>query len=186
MEKLEPIARWTDGQDIYRVETVSGDDYYVVDGWDGEKWSDCCKVSDDLNKIVCRDVILSPVYRFQAEDIDLTKVDEGSDDWVHAHELVDFELGRKKFPIQYRYCFDFVIPSLDDDDVLDNSFVCPDVEHAIQCLYKYACRRMKRKPGDIKVEDVEILCMSISETYDEDNRCIGRDRVILPDDYPIM
>ena len=184
MKKLEPIAHWADGQDIYQVRDGW---YMVMDGWDGEKWTDCWRVSpDDLRKTIACDFVAAPIYRFEDEDIDLDKLEEGSDAWAFAHELVDFELGFKTFPIQHRYYFEFVLSSLDDDEILERSFICPDEERAIQKLYDYARHLLRRKPGDIAPDDVKILLMSVSGTYDADKKCIDLDRVILADDYSIM
>lgn len=187
MKELEPIARWTDGQDIYRIETFADTRCYVMNGWDGEMWTDCLEVSpDDLHKIIRHDIVLCPVYRFEAENIDLSKVEEGSDAWDRAHELVDLNLRVKEWPITHSYYFTFTIPSIDEDEIRDKSFRCPDEERAIQSLYAYACHLMGHKRGDIEPKDVEILSMSVSGTYDAKGACIDFERVILADDYPIM
>ena len=90
MKELEPIARWWNGdQDIYQVNGRC----YVVDGWNGEQWISCWEVApDDLHDIISRDIVIRPVYRFEAEGIDLDKVEENSDAWDHAVELVDLDI----------------------------------------------------------------------------------------------
>ena len=90
MKELEPIARWWNGdQDIYQVNGRC----YVVDGWNGEQWNACWEVApDDLHDIISQDIVIRPVYRFEAEDIDLGKVEENSDAWDHAVELVDLDI----------------------------------------------------------------------------------------------
>lgn len=90
MKKLEPIAYWWNGgQDIYQVNSRC----YVLNGWNGEWWLSCWEVApDDLYEIIGSDIQIRPIYRYEAEDIDLDKIDEESDDWDHAVELVDLDI----------------------------------------------------------------------------------------------
>lgn len=90
MKKLEPIAYWWNGgQDIYQVNSHC----YVLNGWNGEWWLSCWEVApDDLYEIIGSDIQIRPIYRYEAEDIDLDKIDEESDDWDHAVELVDLDI----------------------------------------------------------------------------------------------
>ena len=36
-------------------------------------------------------LVFKPVYRFEVEDIDLDQIEENSDEWFKAVEVVDFE-----------------------------------------------------------------------------------------------
>lgn len=97
-----PVDRFDDGR-AYQVGTwwndrdiqlwKIGPDVYALDGWNGEAYLHCWKCTGKgLMDASEQEYEIRPVYRFEAEGIDLDNLEEGSNEWDHACEIVDFNI----------------------------------------------------------------------------------------------
>lgn len=98
MKAVESVGFWWNDQavDVYKINGK----FIAVSGWNGEEWLDCWQVSECVNgrfyKIVPGgDCSVRPIYRFQAENIDLDSIEENSGEWDCALEIVDFDASSK-------------------------------------------------------------------------------------------
>lgn len=70
-----------------------GDHVYALSGWNGEAYLHCWRCSGQaLTDASTEEYVIRPVYRFDAENIDLDTLNEGSDEWDRACEIVDYIL----------------------------------------------------------------------------------------------
>lgn len=93
MEKKMPELipeRYFEGVYYYKISSIK-DKYLAIceKYWNGEKY-DAWLVDKKL--FYLNDVRARPIYRWEAEDIDFLNLEEGSDEYDVAMELVDFEL----------------------------------------------------------------------------------------------
>lgn len=79
---------------IELVEVDSG--IYALSEWNGEKFINCWKCIDELT--VDPDepgrFVATPVYRFQVEEIDLDSLEENSEEWESAVEIINYDISR--------------------------------------------------------------------------------------------
>lgn len=61
-----------------------------LSGWNGEQWNDCWKIDADGNAIGAS-FEARPIYRYDAESIDLSALEENSPEWDRAVEIVDIK-----------------------------------------------------------------------------------------------
>ena len=74
--------------------------YYCLDGWNGECYYDCCEIEKpfytgyghNIVPVNAETLTFTPIHRYQAEDIDLDMINESSDDWDNAVEVVDYDI----------------------------------------------------------------------------------------------
>lgn len=89
----EPVGYWWNDSRI-EVFEIDGK-YYAAAGWNGEKYEDSFEVTRRVGNTffdAAADCVLAPVYRFEAEDIDLDRIEEGTDEWDSAVEIVDYHV----------------------------------------------------------------------------------------------
>lgn len=66
--------------------------------WNGEEWHRCWKCKDGYNGKYweladdTRDYSVRPIYRFQEENPDLAKIEENSQEWERACEIVGYDV----------------------------------------------------------------------------------------------
>lgn len=88
---MKIVGTWLFDKSIELVELQG--EVYALAGWDGEKYGACWKCTgpgymyDAPGRYT-----LTPVYRFEAEHIDLSQLEEGSAEWEHAIRLVNYEV----------------------------------------------------------------------------------------------
>ena len=82
------VDTWWNGCDI-DIASIDGE-LFALHGWNGEKWTDCWKCIDRYTAAGDCRYEVRPVYRFEAEDIELDTLEEGSDEWDRAIEIVDY------------------------------------------------------------------------------------------------
>ena len=87
--KLYP-HHWHGWPDIHIVE-IDGV-LYALSGWNGEKYTDCWECLDQCTPVEGSSYTLTPVYRFEVENIDLDTIEENSDEWDKAIEIVDYRV----------------------------------------------------------------------------------------------
>lgn len=80
---------WNGGQEIVKMDNG---ELYALDGWNGERWLHCWQCADRYEYIGDEEYEIRPVYRFQAEKIDLDALEEGGPEEERALEVVDYEL----------------------------------------------------------------------------------------------
>lgn len=74
--------------------------YYCLDGWNGEKYTNCWECEKPFSicgKYVAEpkdneEYTFTPIYKFQIENIDLDTLEENSDEWLNAIEIIDFDI----------------------------------------------------------------------------------------------
>lgn len=71
--------------------------YYAASGWNGEEYLDSWECADFKYDTGCgvkpgTDCTLRPVYAFQADGIDLDSLDESSQEFEDAIQIVDFDI----------------------------------------------------------------------------------------------
>ena len=88
----ENCGRWWSDNDI---ELIKKDGHiYALDGWNGEKYLSCweCGGAYNMDAISESDISIKPIYRYDIENINLNVVDENSDEWEYACEIVDYQV----------------------------------------------------------------------------------------------
>lgn len=71
--------------------------YYAADGWNGEEYLDSWECEDfkyntGYGVKPGTDCTLRPIYAFQANGIDLDSLDESSQEFEDAIQIVDFDI----------------------------------------------------------------------------------------------
>lgn len=91
---MKHVGFWT-GDPIKMME-IDGD-IYALSGWNGEKFLDCWKCLDEwtVDPNEPGRFVATPVYRFQEEGIDLETLEENSEEWQNAVEIVDYDISRR-------------------------------------------------------------------------------------------
>lgn len=90
---IEPIGVWHSDRNIDLIELNGA--VFALYGWNGEKYTDCWKCSGEYNMTASKEsYTLTPVYRYQAAQVDISLIDEDSDTWEKAVEVVDYEISR--------------------------------------------------------------------------------------------
>ena len=88
---MKKIGNWWAENSIEIYELNDGRRVAMND-WNGEEYSDCWETCGENDMKVKKDgLVFKPVYRFEVEDIDLDQIEENSDEWFKAVEVVDFE-----------------------------------------------------------------------------------------------
>lgn len=85
---MERIGNWNNDSRVGLYDMGDGRIIAVTD-WNGEMWSECWEVYPDGSTGPSFEA--RPVYRFQAENIDLSALEENSKEWDRAVEIVDIE-----------------------------------------------------------------------------------------------
>ena len=89
----EPVGYWWNDSRINVYEV--GGKYYAASGWNGEKYEDSFEVTRRIGNEffdAAGDCVLSPIYRFEAENLDLDSIEEGTEEWDAAVEIVDYHV----------------------------------------------------------------------------------------------
>ena len=91
---MKHVGFWT-GDPIKMME-IDGD-IYALSGWNGEKVLDCWTCLDEwtVDPNEPGRFVATPVYRFQEEGIDLETLEENSEEWQNAVEIVDYDISRR-------------------------------------------------------------------------------------------
>lgn len=88
---MKRLGKWWNSNSVEIVEMEDGR-HIALDGWNGEQYTDCWQVGGENDMDIVKDgMTFKPVYRFQAEELDLDSIEEDSDEWDRAMEVVDFE-----------------------------------------------------------------------------------------------
>ena len=85
---MKYIDKWWSDQNIDLVEV--NDTIYALNGWNGEKYTDCWKCIDKFTAADDKTYTLTPVYRFERDNIDIAILEENSPEWCAAFDIVDF------------------------------------------------------------------------------------------------
>lgn len=86
---MAPEAYWSHGIPIYRI----GGCFYALNQWNGDEWGKCWKVKDAYTLSDDRkNYIVKPVYRFEAEEIDMEQIEENTEGWERAVEIVEMRV----------------------------------------------------------------------------------------------
>lgn len=87
---MEKIRTWWNNGNIWIVQLDSGE-IFALNGWNGEAFTGCWRCLDSSTPSPDgREYTLRPVYRYQAEGIDLDGLGENSPEWDAATEIVDY------------------------------------------------------------------------------------------------
>lgn len=87
---MKKIGEWWAQKSIEIYELNDGR-RVAMDGWNGEVYGDCWEVGGEYDTKVKKDgLVFKPVHRFEVENIDLDEIEENSDEWENALEIVDF------------------------------------------------------------------------------------------------
>lgn len=89
----EAVGYWWNDSRI-KVFEIDGR-YYAAYGWNGEKYVDSFEVTRRVGNTffdAAADCVLAPIYRFEAEGIDFDSIEEGTDEWDAANEIVDYHV----------------------------------------------------------------------------------------------
>lgn len=87
---MKKIGNWWAKKSIEIYELDDGR-RVAMDGWNGEVYGDCWEVGGEQDMDVKQDgLVFKPVHRFEVENIDLDEIEENSDEWENALEIVDF------------------------------------------------------------------------------------------------
>lgn len=74
--------------------------FYCLSGWNGERYFDCWECDKPFwfngkysaNQKSNEKYTFTPIYNYQIENIDLETIEENSDEWLNAVEIVDFDI----------------------------------------------------------------------------------------------
>lgn len=85
-------VRGTSDTDVWEIDGEP----YAVGGFNGEKYMRCWKLkyrdgSGFPASSDSPDLVLRPIYRFEQENIDISEIEENSQEWDMANEIVDFD-----------------------------------------------------------------------------------------------
>lgn len=88
---MKHVGFWT-GDAIKMMEIDGG--IYALSGWNGEKFLTCWKCRDSwtVDPNEPGRFVATPVYRFQVEGINLDELEENSEEWENAVEIVDYDI----------------------------------------------------------------------------------------------
>ena len=91
LPELEPIGTWWNDNDI-PLYTINGE-VYALSGWNGTIYTDCwhCLGPNHIDADKARYTI-RPVYRHEVEKINICDLEEGSDAWEDAIQVVAFDV----------------------------------------------------------------------------------------------
>lgn len=68
---------------------------YALNGWNGEKYTSCFTVDENsIGNETPDEYTLEPIYRFQEENIDISNLKEGIDEYDKAIEIVDYTISK--------------------------------------------------------------------------------------------
>lgn len=92
---MKHVGYWERGKWEPIIEMVEVDGgVYALYGWNGEEYTDCWKCVDEwtVDPEEPGKFYAKPICRFQAEGIELDSLEEGSDEWEDACEIVDYDI----------------------------------------------------------------------------------------------
>lgn len=91
--KIRHIGFFWRDQSIELVE-INGT-VYALNGWNGEEYTDGWVCYPPYFTEASEDsYTLRPVYRFEDEVIDLGSIEEGSEKWEYAVQIVDYKVSK--------------------------------------------------------------------------------------------
>lgn len=93
---MKYVGLWWNGKyETIELYEIDGE-IYALYGWNGEEYVSCWKCIDEYNADQNDDseYCIRPIYKFQEENIDLDTLEENSDEWYDATEIVDFNVYR--------------------------------------------------------------------------------------------
>lgn len=72
----------------------NGKRFFILDGWNGEVYCKCTECLDSKGfdlKNPEEEYVFKPVYKFEIENINLDEIEENSEQWCKATEIIGFE-----------------------------------------------------------------------------------------------
>lgn len=89
----EECGRYCSNPDVELIRLSNGN-VYALYGWNGERFLHCWQVdSKFMIDVIKTDITLVPIYRYQLiDDFDFEKIEENSEEWYLATEIVDYEI----------------------------------------------------------------------------------------------
>lgn len=96
---MKHAGLWEGGKWDPIIELVEVDgSVFALDGWNGEKYTNCWKCVDEwtVDPEQPGRFATKPIYRFQVDEIDLDGLEENSEEWENAVEIVDYDVGEKE------------------------------------------------------------------------------------------
>lgn len=88
---MKYLGKWWNSPDkeIYYIEGKR----LVLNNWNGEIYYECFEVAKNLIDIVGnKKYDVKPIYYFETEKINLDSLEENSEDWEKAIEIVDYKI----------------------------------------------------------------------------------------------
>ena len=92
---MKLVGYWSGEHDYIEMVEVDGG-IYALSGWNGEKFTNCWKCIDEwtVDPDEPGRFVATPVYRFQVEEIDLDSLEENSEEWKSAVEIINYDISR--------------------------------------------------------------------------------------------
>ena len=91
---MEIIGNWWNDRTVDLVQLKDGA-VYALSGWNGEVYTSCWECTGDhYMEASEEEYTLRPVYRVDAEHMDLSKIEEDSPEWDRAWDIVDYDVSQ--------------------------------------------------------------------------------------------
>ena len=91
---MKIIGGWWNDRDIELVQLNDGR-VYALNGWSGEVYTSCWECTGEHHMDASKEeYTLRPVYRVDAEHIDLSRIEEDSPEWERAWDVVDYDVSK--------------------------------------------------------------------------------------------
>lgn len=133
---MKYIGLWQGGQGYEQIDVVEIDGrLFALDGWNGERFLHCWEcVHTNVAMLDGREYEILPVYRYDVEDIDLDNLEENSEEWERATEVIDYELGYQVVEGKKTYFFPATLGMF---DVFPGAPHCVDMEEILRLAQEY-------------------------------------------------
>lgn len=91
--EIEAVDAWwnapvSEDMLIYKI----GDSLICANGWNGLSFTNSFRVSDRYTAVDNAEISLTPIYRWQDEKLEMSEIEENSDMWDAATEVIGFSV----------------------------------------------------------------------------------------------
>lgn len=91
LPEVEPRFYWFSSSYDIPVYEIEGK-LYAMSGWNGEVYTACWECLDSFTDVDNKKYSFKPIYRYEAEGIEIDELDEDSDEFGEALQVVRFDV----------------------------------------------------------------------------------------------
>lgn len=133
---MKYVGLWNDGRYYETIDVVEiGGRLFALDGWNGERFLHCWEcVHTNAAMLDGIEYEIRPVYRFDVEDIDLDNIEDDTEEWERAVEIVDYEVESWEKVKKKTYFFPSTLRMF---DMFPGTPHCVDMEEILRLAQEY-------------------------------------------------